>query len=580
MTDRARLEAAPHGCHPATAWTPAIARLVGLATVFLLLIGGGSAEAATRILKFTLQPSGAACTGWDQLDCSYLEARNGNAPAPDPATDPSPTFLNMANLPGEATMYAALEGSGAIEIKQRHFRFPAHPTTLENALVGTVQVRIQVEATGDWRGNFDQLTGAMALSAPIGLDIKLNCDQVLNALCGAIFGPDGNMGTWRVIAKGPADPLTTGALTAPAPPASYGPAWLGPVVESGTAFDADGVGTLINNDLEIEKVDSSDCVDSSSYACSNSTIGNLVAPQLNAMLGTVYDPVTAANDRDSMPGAIDMRLTFAISEMSLLTSDFTALTFPGSNEDGTQTPGTASPAVSTTLKALDTGDDIQIISLHTDGGDEDDFILTSSRPCVTQIDSGASCRVALRFLPSGTGPRSSTLYASIVNPLTGETEKIELATLSGEGGNPPKEVGPPNDRPAKPDPSPPSEPGQTPDKGDRGETRAGALVEIRSRVRVKLRSKPMPVAAVAARVVPVKLWAPKRARVRIGSHRFAIRVHAPNGIGIHRRAKIRLMASRRIIRSLRDHGPAKLRLPLIIRSGDRTQKHVLRIVLR
>ncbi len=494
-----------------------------LICVLLVLGLAGTAQAADRNVRLTLQPSASACTAWDQMDCSYLEVRNGNAPAPDPSTDPEPTFLNMANMPGPVVVDGSVADDGTLTIRQESVHFPSYPTSLENALVGTVAIGIQISASADWTGTYDDTTGEMNLTAPLGLTFKLNCDPVANALCGGIFGAEGNMGTWEVTPKGPVDPLTTGSLTGLAPPVAYGPAWLGPIAEQGTAFDATtGVGTLINNDLEIENLTAADCIDMSSPACSNAGIGNLIAPSLNDALGTVYDPATPANDRDSVPGAIDLSLTFAMSEPPILSASPDALTFPGMNDDGSQPLGTSSAAVATTVTALDAGD-IEVRALYTDGGDDSDFAVTNARGCRPEIESGGNCQVHLRFNPSATGERSSTLYASIVSPVSGEAQQVQLATLSGTGGILPK--------------------------GDRGP--AGPLVQVNSKTFIRLRTSARAAGTVASRGARISLGTPNAVRVRIGKHRFRIRVNAANHVNPGKRVRINVRGTRNAVRALR-----------------------------
>ncbi|MDQ2622699.1 MAG: hypothetical protein M3Y45_06625, partial [Actinomycetota bacterium] len=154
--------------------------LAAAALVLLLTVMAGSSSAADRTVRMTLQPSGAACTAYDQLDCSYLEARNGNGEAPDPAAGPDPTFLNMALLPSLPTVDATISDTGDVTIPSGKVSFPEFPTSLENALVGTVAIKIQISASDDWTGTFDEATGDMSLEAPIGLTFKLNCDPVAN----------------------------------------------------------------------------------------------------------------------------------------------------------------------------------------------------------------------------------------------------------------------------------------------------------------------------------------------------------------------------------------------------------------
>ncbi len=540
-----------------------LAAVAALAVTVLLVAMAGTSNAAERVVRLTLQPSADACTAWDQMSCSYLEVRNGNAPAPDPATDPQPTFLNMAAMPGPVTVDAAISDEGDVTIQPASVKFPAFPTSLENGLVGTVSIKIQISASDVWTGTYDEATGAMELNAPLGLTFKLNCDPVANALCGGIFGPEGNMGTWAVTPKGPVNPLTTGNLAAPAPPAAYGTDWLGPDAEDGAAFDSNGVGTLINNNLEIEKLDAADCVDGSSIACSNPAIGNLIAPSLNGALGTVYDPNDPSNDRDSAPGAIDMRLTFAMSEPAILESDPSEITFAGMNEDGSQPLGTSSPALSTTLTALDAGD-IDVRSIYTDGGDDDDFNVTNAKGCAPVIESGGSCQVRLRFNPSETGDRSSTLYASIFNPVTNAVEQIQLATLSGKGGTLPQ--------------GPTGPAGATGPSGPKGKN--GPLVGIATRSAVRLRTGKVMIAKLRARGAAVGLKVAKKASIKVSGRKYQVRIVSPTKIGKGKAAKIKVKGSRGAVRALKGRKAAKLKLSIKVSSNGISQQYKLRVRLK
>lgn len=528
-----------------------------LISILFVLGLAGTASAAGHIARLTVTPSTAACTAWDQMDCSYLEVRNGNAPAPDPLTDPEPTFLNMANLPGPVVIDAFVEDDGTVTVNRGSVNFPSYPTSLENGLVGTVSIEIQISASADWTGTYDDTTGEMSLTAPLGLTFKLNCDPVANALCGAIFGAEGNMGTWKVTPKGPVDPLTTGSLTGPTPPVSYGPAWLGPLAEQGTPFDSiTGIGTLINNNLEIENLKADACIDTTSVACTNPGVGNLIAPSLNGALGTVYDPATPANDRDSVPGAIDMSLTFEMTEPPIMTADPGSLTFDGMNANGSQPLGTSSAPVSTTVTALDAGD-IEVRALYTDGGDDSDFAVTDAKSCRPEIESGGSCQVHLRFNPSATGDRSSTLFASIVNPVSGETEQVQLATLEGTGGRLPK--------------------------GDRGP--AGPLVQVNSKTFIRLRTSARVAGTVASRGARVNLGTPNGVRVRIGRHAFRIRVNAPNRVNAGKRVRIKVRGTRNAVRALRrlprSANNPTLKIPIRVSSNHgRTIKRTVRTRLR
>ncbi len=545
----------------------AVAAIAAITMGVLLMAMPGSASAADRTVRLTLQPSSAACTAYDQLDCSYLEARDGNAPAPDPETGPDPTFLNMALLPSLPTVDATISDTGDVTIPASKVSFPEFPTSLENALVGTVAIKIQISASDDWSGTFDEVSGDMSLEAPIGLSFKLNCDPVANGTCGAIFGAQGNMGTWEVSPKGPISPLTTGHLDAPTPPLDYGPEWLGPDAEDGTPFDAEtGVGTLVNNDLEIENLDDTSCVDMTSVACSNAAVANLIAPSLNGALGTVYDPAEPDNDRDSAPGAIDMRFTFAMSEPPLITSAPTAVTMTGMNGDGSQAIGTSSAAQGVTISASDIGD-VEFKRIYLNGGNDDDFYVSNASDCLPAVGAGADCVVKLRFNPSATGARSSTLYASIVNPVSGDSETVQLATVSGTGGDLPTGPAGADGQPGAPGPQGP--------QGPRGN--AGPLVAIASSSSIKLKAKANRVASIRSAGAKVTLKTPKSTRIKVRGKSFKLKVTAPKSIAAGKTGAVKVKGKKAAVKRLRGKRSAKLKIKLKVSANGRTQTHTVKV---
>lgn len=538
-----------------------VALLVSLAFGLLLAGMAGSSTAADRTVRLTLEPSAAECDAYDQLDCSYLEARDGNAPAPDPATGPDPTFLNMALLPSAPTLGATISDTGEVTIPAHRVSFPEFPTSLANDLVGEVAIKIQISAGGDWTGTFDETTGDMELDAPIGLSFKLNCDPVANGTCGAIFGSQGNMGTWEVSPKGPVSPLTTGNLPGPTPPVEYGPDWLGPLAEDGSPFDPEtGIGTLVNNDLEIENLTADSCVDMSSLACSNPAVANLIAPSLNGALGTVYDPADPANDRDSVAGAIDMRFTFKMTEPPLVTSNPTAVTMAGMNDDGSQPLGTSSAAQTVTVTASEVGD-VEFNRIYLNGGDDDDFYVSNASDCLPVVASESDCDVKLRFNPSATGARSSTLFASIVNPVSGDSETVQLATVSGTGGVLPAGTTGPA--------------GPTGPQGPRGN--AGPLVSIASSSSIRLRARANRIARIRSAGARVAVRAPKRVRIRVRGRAFNLRVIAPRAIAAGKAGVVRVRGTRAAVRRLRGKASAPLKLRLRVSANGRTQAHVVRV---
>lgn len=487
----------------------------------------------------------------------------------------------MALLPSDVVIDATISDTGDVTIDENDVGFPSYPTTLENDTVGTVSVEIQISASGDWTGDFDELTGEMDLNAPIGLSFKLNCDPVANATCGLIFGPQGNMGTWQVNPKGPIDPLTTGSLTAPTPPVAYGPAWLGPVVESGSPFDSNGIGTLINNDLEIENLTPANCIDMTSIACTNAAIGGLIAPSLNGALGTVYDSAVPANDRDSVPGAIDMRFTFEMSAPALK-SNPDEITFTGMNDNGSQPIGTSSAPQQAVITAFDLGD-VDVNSIYIDGGSEDDFAITAQK-CPAIILANASCNMRLRFNPSATGNRTSTLYASVVNPISSTTEQVQLATLTGQGGTLPQgATGPSGANGATGPAGAPGPAGANGGAGPQGQTGprgpSGAIVSISSTNSVRLATNARQLASIKTRGGAVRVNTPKRRNIRVNGRKFTVRIIAPNRIGANRSGTVRVRGPKAAVRALRGQRSAQLKVPVTVIAGDRSQRQVIRVRL-
>lgn len=393
----------------------------------------GSAAAADKAVRLTLDASNAACTAFDQLDCSYVEMRNGNAPAPDP-TDPAakvPTFLNLHSLPRPATIDGTIHDDGTFTVNNGDVDIPTYSTLLANALVGDVTVKINLAQTGAWTGTFDNGTGQLALTAPQRLEFRLSCNaaDATHALCGAVFGPSGNMGTWQVDAKAPVE-LTTGHLDALVPPASYGADWVGPDAEDGSPLDTNTNRlTLIANAAEFEHVDTSSCVDATSAACSNPVFGGIVAASINDSIGTVWDSADAANNKDTVPGAVDHRMTFVMSNPPALEADSQTVDF------GTQALGTVGATKSIELTAFDAGD-VPVSDIYTDGGDDDFWVVRDG--CRGAVPASGSCTLKLRFAPSASGARSTTVYAQVENPVTGQEETLTLASLTGQGGELPQ----------------------------------------------------------------------------------------------------------------------------------------------
>ena len=409
---------------------PALALAAAIAVV--LSAAPGVAAAADRAVRLTADPSEEACTAFDPLDCSYFAARNGLKPAPDPAAaDPAePTFINLASLPGDVTIDAVIHDDGSITVPQGDATFPGVDSVRPNALVGDVTVNAQIVQTGAWTGTFEGATGAMSLTAPLSLKFELDCAPS-NGTCSALTGTTGNLGTWAVTPK-TAAALTTGHAPALAPPAAYGPDWVPSVAEDGSPLDAaTSALTLVDNTLELEHLEPSDCIDPTSAICNNAGLGGVVVVELNNAIGAMWGGAAAPeNSRDTVPGAIDMRMAF-VMEDALIKSTPSVVDF------GSQSLGTSSAARGVDVSAF--GDaDVELLSLYTSGGDDADFWIANDG-CRGTVATDAACSVKLRFNPSESGNRATALYARVKDPQDPDKIRtLQIAALSGRGGELPQ----------------------------------------------------------------------------------------------------------------------------------------------
>src|SRR5680860_176067 len=91
------------GSRTGAGWKRGVTLLALAAVALMVFVIPSNSSAADRSVQLTLDAPDSACSTFDTLDCSYLEARNGNKPAPDTSVDPPtgdiPTFLNLALLP-------------------------------------------------------------------------------------------------------------------------------------------------------------------------------------------------------------------------------------------------------------------------------------------------------------------------------------------------------------------------------------------------------------------------------------------------------------------------------------------------
>jgi hypothetical protein len=527
---------------------PALALTAAIAVVLSAAPAG--AVAADRAVRLTAQPSTAACTAFEPLDCSYFMARNGLRPAPVPGPGAvEPTFINLALLPSDVTIDAVIHDDGTVSVAQGDVTFPAVNTVRPNALVGDVTVNARIVQAGAWTGTFDEATGAMSLTAPLSLRFILSCVPA-SGLCGALTNGTGNLGTWAVANKKPAA-LTTGHAEAPAPPAAYGPDWVPPVAEDGSPLDATGALRLVDNTLELEHLDPSDCVDPASAICTNAGLGGVVVVELNNAIGAVWGgAATPQNSRDTVPGASDMSMAFVMEDALIKGT-------PSVVEFGSQPLGTSSAARSVDVLAF--GDtDIELLSLYTSGGDDADFWIANDG-CRGTVATAAPCTVKVRFNPSGTGNRATGLFADVRDPDdASRIRTLQIAALSGVGGQLPQ-------GPAGPAGNAGPRGGIAQGSGD-----ATPVPPSIRRVKSRLRLSSRGTATVATIRCPQGSCRVSRrsARLRIGTRAYKIRVTGSRTIAAGESATVRVFVGKRARRALRRRGTGALTVKLVVRSSN------------
>jgi hypothetical protein len=540
LRDRAR---------PTRPGRPALALTASIAVV--LCAAPAVAVAADRAVRLTADPSAAACTAFDPLDCSYFSARNGLQPAPDPEAPDAvePTFINLAALPGDVTIDAVIHDDGTVSVAEGDVTFPGVDTVRPNALVGDVTVNAQIVQTGAWTGTFDEATGAMSLTAPMSLRFELTCVPA-NGLCGALTG-DGNLGTWRVASK-KAAALTTGHAAAIAPPAAYGPDWVPSVAEDGSPLDAATVALrLVDNTLELEHLEPSDCIDPTSAICNNAGLGGVVVVELNNAIGAVWGgAATPENSRDTVPGAIDMSMAFVMEDALIKGT-------PSVVEYGSQPLGTSSAARGVDVSAF--GDThVEVLSLYTSGGDDADFWIANDG-CQGTVATDAACTVKVRFNPSDSGNRATGLFAKVTDPQdAGKVRTLQIATLSGVGGQLPQGPAGP-----KGDAAPPALIAQ----GSGQATPASPFIR-RGKSRLRLSSRGT--ATVATITCPSGSCSvsSRSARVKIGTRAYKVAVTGSRTIAAGKSAAVRVSAGKRVRRALRRRGSGALTVKLAVRSSN------------
>ena len=519
------------------------------AIAVVLFAAPGVAAAADRAVRLTADPSAEACTAFDPLDCSYLMARNGLQAAPDPEAPDAvePTFFNLATLPGEVTIDAVIHDDGTVTVAEGDVTFPGTDTVRPNALVGDVRVKAKIVQTGAWTGTFEEATGAMSLTAPLSLLFKLTCVPA-NGLCGALTG-NGNLGTWAVTTK-KAAALTTGHAAALAPPAAYGPDWVPSVAEDGSPLDAaTSALTLVDNTLELEHLEPSDCIDPTSAICTNAGLGGVVVVELNNAIGATWGGAAAPeNSRDTVPGAIDMRMAF-VMEDALIKGTPSVVDF------GSQPLGTSSAARGVDVSAF--GDtDVELLSLYTSGGDDADFWIANDG-CRGTVATDAACSVKLRFNPSESGNRATALYARVKDPQDPDKIRtLQIAALSGRGGELPQ--------------GPAGAKGDTGPQGPIGQGSAPATPPSIRRGKSRLRLSSRGTATVATIRCPQGSCRvrSRSARLMIGTRAYKIRVTGSRTIAAGKSAAVRVSVGKRVRRALRRRSTGALTVKLAIRSSN------------
>ena len=509
----------------------------------------GVAAGADRAVRLTADPSAAACSAFAPLDCSYLMARNGLQPAPDPAAPGAvePTFINLADLPGDSTIDAVIHDDGSVTVANGDVTFPGIDSVQPNALVGDVTVNARIVQTGAWTGTFDQATGAMSLTAPLALRFTLTCVPA-NGLCGALTGTSpGNLGTWAVATKKAAQ-LSTGHAAALTPPAGYGPDWVPAVAEDGSPLDAaTGALTLVDNKLELRHLDPSDCVDPTSAICSNPGLGGIVVVELNNAIGATWGgAATPENSKDTVPGAIDMRMAF-VMENALIKGT------PSAVEFGSQPLGTSSAARSVDISAF--GDaDVELLSVYTAGGDDADFWVANDG-CHGTVALGTGCSVKVRFNPSAGGNRATGLYAKVREPHDAtKIRTLQISALSGRGGQLPQ-------GPAGPK-------GDAAPQGGQGSASAQPASIRRAKSQLRLSSRG------GAKVATIKCLqgsckvSSRSARLRIGAKSYKVAVTGSRTIAQGRSANVRVSVGKYARRALRRRGTGTLTVKLAVRSSN------------
>ena len=521
------------------------------ATAILAFAAPGVAAAADRAVRFTADPSEEACSAFDPLDCSYFTARNGLIVAPDPAAPGAvaPTFINLADLPGGVTIDAVIHDDGTITVAEGDVTFPGVDTVRSNDLVGPVTVNARIVQTGAWTGTLDDATGAMSLTAPLSLRFKLTCVPA-NGLCGALTG-DGNLGTWAVTPRNTAE-LSTGHAAAPIPPAAYGPDWVPPVAEDGTALDPDtGAVTLVDNKLELEHLDPADCVDPASAICNNAGLGGVVVGELNNAIGATWANGTPPTFTDTVPGAIDMRMAFVMDD-ALIDATPSAVDF------GPQPLGTTSVARDVDLSSL-TGADLTVLSVYTDGGDEADFWVANDG-CRGTVSADEPCTLKVRFNPTDRGNRATALYADVTDPDDmDELVTVQIAALSGQGGEVPR--------------GPAGAAGPTGDagpKGDPGPAYAPPLPASIRRGKSRLRLSSRGTATVATIKCPEGTCRISRrsARLKIGKKTHKVAITGSRTIATGKSASVRISVPKSVRKALSRRGKGALTVKLVVGSSN------------
>lgn len=274
--------------------------------------------------------------------------------------------------------------------------------------------------------------------------------------------------------------------------------------------------------------------------------------ELNNAIGALWGGAAGPeNSKDTVPGAIDMRMAF-VMEDALIKGTPSAVDF------GSQPLGTASAARSVDVSAF--GDtDVELLSLYTSGGDDADFWVANDG-CLGTVATDAACTVKVRFNPGASGNRASALYARVRDPQdAGKIRTLQVAALTGRGGELPQgPAGPKGD--AAP---------QAPAVAQGLASATPESPTIR-RAKARLRLSSNGTATVATIKCPQGSCrvSSRSARLKIGKKTHKVAVTGKRTIAAGKTAAVRISVSKRVRTALRRRGKGALTVKLVVRTSD------------